>query len=116
MERRVPETDRETPARWRKIAAAILGKPLRRADAKSRADGDFLAVMPYSFPRIYYLNRTAAALYQALDGKRTGNELVDQLQAAFPDVDREILADDAAKFILGMIRCRVVKVAAPGGA
>lgn len=106
----------ETNPRWQKISTAILRKPLARTEAKSREDGQFLAVMPYAYPRIYYLNQTAAALYAAIDGRKTGHDLVASLEVTFPDVGRAVLADDVAMFILGMIKCRVVRTAGPAAA
>ena len=98
----------EKNERWPKIMRALLRRPLVKMEAKTRQDGKFLVVMPYSYPRIYFLNEPAAAYYACYDRARTGQELADTAAKAFPDVPRSTIEHDLAVFLLSMLRCRVL--------
>lgn len=97
--------------KWARITQKVLAKSLKRPPAKARKDGRFLVVMPYSAPQLYFLNETAAALYNAVDGSRTGHDLIVVAKSAFPGVPDSVLQDDITTFIIRMISCRVLRVA-----
>lgn len=71
-------------------------KPRRRADYRlEQLEGELLLYHP-SRSQILYCNQTAALIWHLCDGRRTVQEIIDLLSAAFPPSGPAIAGDVAA--------------------
>ena len=73
--------------------SALTKKPQQKADYRLEMIDDELLLFHPGQNRIIYCNTTASLVWQLCDGERTGHDIVDLLQIAFPESAETITAD-----------------------
>lgn len=80
----------------------LLKKIPAPAPAKTRANGDFLLIMPTRKPEMLVLNPTASFMLNLCDNKKTVREIVDIMCSKYSEIQRERITLDTIKCLRDM--------------